>query len=800
MRISLIAIAMWLVACGDDDVMSAMDASDARTGDADARADRGADGAIDGAIDGEADAQPDGDRSDATDASDGGMDGAPDAGPSPCDGFVCLHGGTCVESGGMAECSCAAGFAGPRCQRRAAPMIEASTQVTFEVRGDGTMVRFGRTFEAVSSAMPVVVGDGDWDYVSSQGERACAIKRDGTLWCWGDNDHGELGIDSTERALDPMQVGVERDWVDVAISGDVFGHTCGVRADGSLWCWGVNTDGQLGRGETDLTAIDEPQRVDDATDWVQVAVGSAHSCALKRDRTLYCFGRGTNGQLGRGTTADELVPAVLGGTWEEVRAYGVRTCGVSAGGALRCWGVRSDGTAGPTPTPIGSASNWVSVTIGTAVCGVDEDHTAWCFGGNGSGELGVGDHVERTTLTQVGTEEDWRSLSGGRSHTCGMRGDVPYCWGDNQSGQLGLGVRGFKSTPTEIDAATAWSIVDANVSTTCAIDGSSLLHCWGDNQWGQLGDDTRYDVQTSFLVDDTATWLDVASSGLSTCGIRMGGALDCWGCYDQAFLGCTSLYGGRTTGSLPTMVGTAADGWQSLVAGSSTHCGIRMGGALYCWGKNTDGVIGDGSTSDRDDPVLAGAMGVVWSQVDVGGGHACGIHSGGALSCWGRNSVGQLGFAGGATMPMPVGSDTDWTAIATGSYHSCGIRSGTLWCWGEGGSGQLGRGSRTDSGVPIPVGSADDWTHVSAGDDTTCGLRGTGELYCWGAGPIGFEAMTTPMVPMRVGGDADWSSVEVGQDHACGRRGADLYCWGGNAHGEIGDGTAWSEVPVAVVR
>jgi len=224
---------------------------------------------------------------------------------------------------------------------------------------------------------------------------------------------------------------------------------------------------------------------------------------------------------------------------------------------------------------------------------------------------------------------------------------------------------------------------------------------------------------------------------------------------------------------------------------------------VFAWGYNGYGPFGNGTTTSTNSPV-PGPAGTDWTQVATGGVHSCGIRTDGTLWCWGYNGSGQLGDGSytDSDVPVQVGTATDWTGVAAGSFHSCGIRAdGSLWCWGRNVDGQLGNGTYAGSLVPVQVGTGTDWTRIAGGDRHTCGIRSTGTLWCWGFnayGQLGNGTNTDSSVPVQVGTGTDWTGVAGGTYHSCGIRGTGtLWCWGLNFQGQLGNGTNTnSNVPV----
>lgn len=243
-------------------------------------------------------------------------------------------------------------------------------------------------------------------------DHGCAILRTGALWCWGSNFEGELGqgdpVDSADRS-EPVLVAAEQAFLDVAAGQ---GHTCAVAIDGRLFCWGRNTGGELGLGEGAPVQVRTPTEITGAR-YRAVTAGQSHTCAIRDDGALFCWGHddmadghaGPLGVAGHGVyRAPMLVDA---GSWDVVATDTFHTCALRAG-ALYCWGRNAEGQLGlgdasvvvDTPMRIGTDDDWGDVAVGRfSTCAQKRDGRVFCAGANRSGELGVGDLSPRTSLT-----------------------------------------------------------------------------------------------------------------------------------------------------------------------------------------------------------------------------------------------------------------------------------------------------------------------------------------------------------------------------------------------------------------
>lgn len=231
----------------------------------------------------------------------------------------------------------------------------------------------------------------------------------------------------------------------------------------------------------------------------------------------------------------------------------------------------------------------------------------------------------------------------------------------------------------------------------------------------------------------------------------------------------------------------------SLSAGYYHTCGLSAG-AAWCWGRNTFGALGDGSTTDRPLPARVDGS-HTFVSMDAGAGHTCGLTAGGAAWCWGINDEGQLGdgtFVVRAS-PAGVGGGHTFASISAGHAHSCGLTgAGVAWCWGDDSQGQLGDGGEVvpaKSAVPVRVQSDEPFSSIRAGYYQTCGITTAGGARCWGmnvAGQNGDGTRTVSSVPVAVSAGPVFTSIAPGDRFVCGTTSGDLWCWGSNEHGQLG--------------
>lgn len=338
-------------------------------------------------------------------------------------------------------------------------------------------------------------------------------------------------------------------------------HTCLRRSDGKVQCWGDNGAGQLG----DSVSFDAgprspakvPQDVVGLTDAVQLASGLSHSCAVKRGGTVVCWGYNFFGQLGDGTTQRSSSPVTVTGVTDAVAvAAGTSfTCALLKGGTVKCWGA------------------------------------------NYSGQLGDNSKIDRPTAAPVQQLTGAIGLATAEHHACAIVGSgAVKCWGKNDEGQLGNGTLAESLLPAPI--ASLGNIVQIVAASrfTCALESTGQVHCWGANTLGQLGTGSpnaapNPSPAVTAVSDAIAIWVGYEHA----CAVRRSGEVACWGAAGNGQVGSGSV---PEDASIPRP--TAVVGVTNALAvstGGDHSCTTTTSGAVLCWGANTLGQLGNGSTS-----------------------------------------------------------------------------------------------------------------------------------------------------------------------------------------------------------
>lgn len=336
------------------------------------------------------------------------------------------------------------------------------------------------------------------------------------------------------------------------------GRSCALRSDGRVSCWGSNHFGQLGIGPTkDWSAT--PEEVSGLTEVKSVAAYDAHTCALRGDGSVFCWGYNRSGQLGNGQTSEQYKPLPVGSLTEiwELAVGLEHSCGLHSDGGAFCWGRNNAGQLGqetwPSPSPpvrVSDLTDAVAVAVGYAhSCALRREGNVFCWGANLSGQLGDGTRTNRFVPVRVSGLTEVTALVLGRSFGCTLRKDGSvFCWGENATGQLGDGTRTERLVPVQVSGLTEVTALSASGYHSCALQRSGLLSCWGSNIAGQLGDGTK-----------TERLIPVQVNGLTEI--------------------------------------------ENFSMSSTHNCALRKDGGVFCWGLNSSGQLGDGTIMERTEPV-----------------------------------------------------------------------------------------------------------------------------------------------------------------------------------------------------
>ncbi len=584
--------------------------------------------------------------------------------------------------------------------------------------------------------------------IATRYNHTCAITTSGNVKCWGDNDYGQLGDGSTtlRRAATPV-VNLGASAVAIAVNP---AETCALTSQGQVKCWGFSS-----ATPTPIAGLESTT--------VAIALGSSHACALSSAGRVQCWGSNEFGQLGDGAEDGSSEPV-------DIVSGGARFTAIAAGDEH--------------------------------TCALTTDYGVMCWGNNDSGQLGDGTGIGRPTPVRVvGLSNDISTLVAGGYVTCALtRSGAAKCWGNNHYGQLGDNRRSgsWSHVPVSVSGVVQPIVaISTSGDHSCAVNAAGEAWCWGQNLHGQLGDNSTTNRYKPVIPYELENVQAIATGWVHSCALLSNGGIKCWGHNIWGQLGD----GGDAARGTPADVSGFSPSIEKISLGAEHACAVTGAGGLKCWGRNNYGQLGIGSTNNSQAPHNVIGLDHDVTQVAVGISHTCAILGSGELRCWGRNNYGQIGNGAQATYvstPVVVSSaGTSFTSVATGELHTCATTSaGAALCWGLNDKGQLGDGSGGTTGakslVPVSVsGLSSGVTRIASGSNHTCALRSLLPL-CWGWNAYGQLSGSTSnsLTPKSLNLGIGIHTIVLGQEHTCVRTsGNRIQCWGRNSDGQLGIGT-----------
>lgn len=718
--------------------------------------------------------------------------------------------------------------------------------------------------------------------LSSGGRHVCALITDGTVQCWGDNSRGQVGIGYVSgegrwngyrrlqktssgaarsggeaREIDRESLNVIRFASSASYSEtDIFVYepvtvegitdaiqvqagdwvSCALISDGTVKCWGGNTDLELGNGTTAANSP-TPTNVVGIDNAVSISVKNDNGCALIGDGTVRCWGANYDGELGNGTTVSSTravqASGITGAVAVEVGSW--HGCALLQEGALKCWGSNWNGELGNPdtsansllPTYVPGITNAVKISAGGSItCALFADGTAKCLGANYNGQLGNGDtvdtHIPQTvsglsgaTSIEVGYSSSYALLPGGSA----------LSWGNNYYEQLG---NSQNLSQSNLNETTPVPVIDipqsiiqiapsARRDFVCLLLADHSVKCLGHGARGQLGDGRGEFSTTARQELGISDVVDYSIAGNHACAVLGDSTVTCWGTNSSyGFLGDGRDVGWRDPVTNAAGIVNAV----KIAAGVNHVCALLSDGSAQCWGYNGDGQLGDGTNNNSMTPVaVTGLSGSVITDIVAGGSHTCALLQDQTVKCWGGNSYGQLGDGTilNSNIPVAVAGITTASAISTSLNHVCAIVSagptgGTAKCWGENSSGQLGAGAVGNQNAPVdPLDALNNSLSgviaISAGWQHTCAVLYGGGVACWGSnlyGGLGDGTTNQTSVSTEVVGlSGAATDIVASNEYSCALiSDGTVQCWGSNMEYTLGNndltGTS-SPTPVTVI-
>ncbi|MCB9740062.1 MAG: hypothetical protein H6747_12425 [Deltaproteobacteria bacterium] len=616
---------------------------------------------------------------------------------------------------------------------RACAVAPGGSVQCFGKHGANNNQTFGPS--AINGLPPVV-------WVSARGEQMAFVTLAGEIWLQDKTD-GTKAAKST-----PLQGGKPFRQVAVGVN---FGVA--LRDDGTLWAWGENGVGQLaqGTGASDGAKPDSPLWISGATNVAQVCAGEEFACYRATDGKVYCWGYNDHHQASTGTAQAVTTPTLVAGTEKLPIAGGIPAAQLACGNAHAC-------------------------LVSTA----GEVH---CWGANDVGQLGTG-HTKAVITVQKAVQSSGQPLDGtggsliaGGNASCIVRATTVDCWGDDSRGLVGLWKAGQATDPYKpapVVTVGGGKLVGAKElvgsdGAFCArllsdpkdVESDPAWYCWGRNSGGLVPGGDQNLQQATLLNAFNGAW-SLSPGPNESCRDGVQGGTECWGSNTN---GATL---GVADGKAVTQFAQPKDlSWQSGARRSASHGCANGDGALYCWGQNSFGQIGNGKTSATEQPVEIPISNL--GSFRVTQTLTCARIFDGTLKCWGNNGFGRVGDNTKVHRSTPTlvnGGNSLFMDFDASATHVCGVQAdldqqqdpvsnGKLACWGFNGGASLnvlGAGSTANellvpttttyfggSGQPLAK-------HVAVGTMTTCVTDSTDKLYCVSA-PTPLAAWATaPMV------------------------------------------------------
>ncbi|MBI3041677.1 MAG: Ig-like domain repeat protein, partial [Betaproteobacteria bacterium] len=677
---------------------------------------------------------------------------------------------------------------------------------------------------------------------------ALALKSDGTVWGWGYNGSGQLGNGNTTQQLAPVQV----QGLPVVTGGAIAiaageSSSYALMADNTVWAWGYNGYGQLGNGVTTGAANPAPVQVMGPsgtgflTEVSAISAGRHHAVALKTDGTVWVWGYGVDGEVGDGISANRTTPsqaAITGVIAVAAGAYHVRA--MKSDGSVWAWGWNAygqlgDGTTASRswPVVVAGLSNIVAFTEGDRFGFLmRNDGAIYALGFNADGELGIGTTTSASTPVQtyLGTSKIVVTTSGSPVATGASVTFTGTVTGANPGGTVTFmdGATPITcDTPPTLSAGVATCLKsgladgvhtitaaysgDANndPSTSApllqliggldpllrvfagqsayhalAVKADGTLLSWGWNGYGQLGDGTTTNRSKAVRVDGITGVAKAAASERATIVLKSDGTV--WVLGD--------LVGDNVARPVPAQV-VGLSGITAVAAGDFHALALKSDGTVWAWGNNSNGQLGNNSTTARAVPVQVGGLsGVV--AIAAGQDSSYAVKSDGTVWAWGYNGYGQLGdnTVTQRLLPVQVSGLTGVSAIAAGRRHAVALATGgTVWGWGYNSDGELGIGSATAPQLtPVQV-SITDVAAIVAGSWHTRALKTDGTVWVWGwngYGQLGDGGTGNRLSPFQITSVGTVSAIAGGADFGLmARNDGVVFAAGYNNEGELGNGT-----------
>jgi alpha-tubulin suppressor-like RCC1 family protein len=627
-------------------------------------------------------------------------------------------------------------------------------------------------------------------------DHSLAILPDRSLWSWGINNKGQLGNGSSSGVIGtPVEV-LDLQDVTAAAAGESF--SVALRSDGTVWAWGANDQGQLGMTGPWATT---PQIVPDLTDVVALAAGQTHVLAVRNDGSVWSWGGNASGQLGnRGSGGWYPTPMLIPGIPPvKAIAAGAQHClAVGRNGTVWAWGGDNYGQLGqgsvgngPAPLQVPNLTSFDSVAVGGShSLALRSDGTVWAWGSNADGQIGNGIVSATNVLqpVQVPNLTEMTSVAAGFGHSFALRGDGSvWSWGNCVWSQLGNGsTSGNFPNPGKVLNVENIVAIASGLGHGLALEQNGTLRAWGLNNAGEVGDDTSITHDLPIPVPNLTDVLGIAASSESTTVVRGDGTVWAWGTnsHGQVGIGGLSFTTIVSPGQVPGISGVKA-----VAVGALHTLALKTDGTVWAWGYNQSSQLGQGAVSADVPSPLKVTIPATITAVAAGRVSSYALDTNGFVWQWGDPDWDPTTPL--IVSPTQVPVLTGIIAIAAGWSHALALKNdGTVWTWGSNNAAQLGRGPASVAPVSTPdqVTGLSGAVGIAGGNGSSFAVRSDGSLWGWGGVSLdGGPATISP--PGAVLGLANVVQVTAGNQFALVRLGdGSVWSWGANDRGQLGTG------------
>lgn len=656
------------------------------------------------------------------------------------------------------------------------------------------------------------------------GAHACALDADGALACWGNNYDEQLG--ASTQGVSP-QAPVRPALPSGRLLSVSLGaaHSCAVIEGRGVYCWGLDDHGQSSGAMGQRRA--RPTLIADTRDAVQVAAGASFACARRSDGAVLCWGDNEASQLGRAAREGDVGPRVVEGV-SRVRAIFAgysHACAVRDDQTVACWGLDAWGSLGTASASAGAARAAVTPVVITGVRAVRELAMGYgftcalsgaasdaarvhCWGHAQFGKTGIEPNFGRNPAPhEITFASEPERIAAGNDHACALlRDGTIVCWGAGEHGELGDGRPIERRTLEPVAGLSGVTRVVAADNATCA-SSATAMHCWGGESQGRLSIDSHWGAATPARFRAHAHGGVISLGARTACECPSSGP--CW-CSGAGLLSDATGYI-RGTVAAPHL--SFARTWgrfrvRSIAATATVHCISREDGRVVCVGSDDDHILAPAAAVAPRVIARAVATGLR-GPVELFGAprHVCALDARGLLRCFGSNTEHQISASdervlGATTVFDSVraarGARSRGPLVAMTVGRTCAVVSGAVRC----------RGGLTTAAAVINVTAgarmSDDVEAIfGGGADSFCARRTNGRYFCWGSnahgqlgvGPASNTFVVTPTDAPSLDGA---TQLAIGAQHLCGRwSDGTVRCVGSNSHSQLGDGaTSWSASPV----